>query len=201
MIRYPSFVEKCDQLCENFAISACEFWFKSSSGSFTSPGYPDAHRKGVICWYHIAVSNNKSIKIDFPVISLKNNSVCFDEYIKIYEDTTTTEDTLKAKYCGQGARTFYSYSNIVHIRFKPVYYSPQLPVFSANYSEIDKGDPFLLYLNVFTFVKFVGFRNNLRVRDSARCSNCQSKFNAICVVERRDKLKVNSQSKYFVISL
>jgi len=118
----------------SFFTYPCDKHFTSPSGNFSSPGYP----RGKSCWYHITVASGKGVKIDFRVISLKANSVCYDEYIKIYEDTTTTEDAVKAKYCGRGSRTFYSYSNVVHIFFKPMHYGSQLPVFFANYSEIDK---------------------------------------------------------------
>ena len=107
------------------------------NGNFTSPGYPGAYPRSKTCNYHITVAEGKSVRIDFKSYSLRKSSTCNKEYIAIYEDTIS-KDTLHSQFCGNGSRTYYSFSNSVHVVFKPVYYDT-LPLFYANFSEVSRG--------------------------------------------------------------
>ena len=81
------------------------------------------------------VGNGKRIKVDFPMFSLRQSYYCYLEKIEIYENSFT--GSAKARYCGNGPKTYTSQSNVLHV----VYTSKEVPTksnFFAQYSVIDK---------------------------------------------------------------
>ena len=89
------------------------------------------------CLYHITVESGKSVQIDFPVFSMPMSSSCYYDYVKIYEDRVGYNYNLKATFCGNGSRTFQSYSNRVIVAFQSRSHSSKR--FYATYSTINKG--------------------------------------------------------------
>lgn len=116
----------------------CSYTSTASSGSFTSEGYPGAQQPGNGSIYCITVANDTSIKIDIPVISLTSSASCSYGYLKIYEDKIDSS-TLKAVFCGNESKVFYSYSNRVFIDFH-AYSLGKNQRFYANYSAVPKGN-------------------------------------------------------------
>ena len=70
-----------------------------------------------ICLYYITVQSGKSVQIDFPIFSIPDSSFCSSGSVKIYEDRLGYNSNLKATFCGNGSRTFQSYSNKVIVEF------------------------------------------------------------------------------------
>ena len=89
------------------------------------------------CLYQIIVQDGKSVQIDFPLFSMPISSSCYYDYVKIYEDRVGYNSNLKATFCGNGSRTFQSYSNRVIVEFQSRSYSSKR--FYATYSTINKG--------------------------------------------------------------
>ena len=89
------------------------------------------------CLYQITVQDGKSVEVNFPVFSMPNSSSCYYDYIRIYEDRVGYNSNLKATFCGNGSRTFQSYSNRVIVEFQSSSYSSKR--FYATYSTINQG--------------------------------------------------------------
>ena len=98
------------------------------------------------CLYQITVQVGKSVQIDFPVFSMPISSSCYYDYVKIYEDRAGYYRSLKATFCGNGSRTFQSYSNRVIVEFKSR--STSSKRFYATYSTINKGTQICYWFNV-----------------------------------------------------
>ena len=89
------------------------------------------------CRYQIIVQDGRSVQIDFQEFSMPTPSSCYYGYVKIYEDRVGYNSNLKATFCGNGSRTFQSYSNRVIVEFYSSSYSSKR--FYATYSTIKKG--------------------------------------------------------------
>ena len=89
------------------------------------------------CLYQITAESGKSVQIDFQEFSMPTSSSCYYGYVKIYEDKVGYNSNLKATFCGNGSRTFQSYSNRVIVEFQSRSYSNKR--FYATYSTINKG--------------------------------------------------------------
>ena len=89
------------------------------------------------CLYQITVQDGKSVEINFLVFSEPYPSICYFNYLRIYEDRVGYNSNLKASFCATGSRTFQSYSNRVIVEFKSVAIS--MKRFYATYSTINKG--------------------------------------------------------------
>ena len=89
------------------------------------------------CLYQITVQDGKSVEINFPLFSMPNSSSCYYDYVKIYEDRVGYNSNLKATFCGNGSKTFQSYSNRVIVEFQSR--STSSKRFYATYSSINKG--------------------------------------------------------------
>ena len=89
------------------------------------------------CLHEIIVQDGRSVQIDFQEFSMPTSSSCYYAYVKIYEDRVGYNSNLKATFCGNGSRTFQSYSNRVIVEFQSRSYSSKR--FHATYSTINKG--------------------------------------------------------------
>ena len=89
------------------------------------------------CLYYITVESGRSVQIDFQEFSMPTSSSCYYGYVKIYEDRVGYNSNLKAIFCGNGSRTFQSYSNRVIVEFHSRSNSSNR--FHATYSTINKG--------------------------------------------------------------
>ncbi|XP_065056204.1 cubilin-like isoform X2 [Rhopilema esculentum] len=96
-----------------------DYLLESVSGSFTSPGFPANYSSNEGTSYQIIVPNGMGIRVDFTTFSLQPSNSCQYQHdqVDIYEIFGGAFN-LKERNCGQGARSFLSYSNKVHVYFK-----------------------------------------------------------------------------------
>ena len=120
-----------------FSLAACNYTFTSPTGNFTSPGYPNKFPRGVTCEFQIKAPYGKSVKIDFDRTLYPFWQYC-EGYVTIYEDAID-ERTAKAKFCGQGPKTYQSFSNNVYVVFISKPSAIPYKGFYADYSVVDQG--------------------------------------------------------------
>ncbi|XP_065059399.1 enteropeptidase-like isoform X4 [Rhopilema esculentum] len=91
----------------------CNKTFNASSGSITSPYYPEYYPHNANCHYRVIVGNQSAVRLTFSMFNLQSSPSCERDSFKMYED-----NTLKATLCGYSSRTLYSQGNEVLYVFK-----------------------------------------------------------------------------------
>uniref|UniRef100_A0A8C5MFI6 CUB and zona pellucida-like domain-containing protein 1 n=1 Tax=Leptobrachium leishanense TaxID=445787 RepID=A0A8C5MFI6_9ANUR len=86
-------------------------------GSIESPAYPYSHNPAECVW-HIQVSHNYVIKINFDDFLLENSPSCASGFVSVY-DGSPLNSPLLGKFCGSNRSNFTSSSNSLSV----VYYS------------------------------------------------------------------------------
>ena len=120
-------------------LSACWYRITSSFGKFASPGYPGIHSSIKKCIYEITVQPENGMIINFSIFSMRETMTCYGDSVEIFEENLEMYNS-KATFCGQGPRTYQSYSNKVFVVFKTSSkYGTQSKGFSANFAESKKG--------------------------------------------------------------
>ncbi|XP_067869413.1 cubilin isoform X2 [Heterodontus francisci] len=100
------------------ALSACREEFFESTGTLTSPNYPNGYSNIKECIYTITVENNKQIMLNFTHFKLEGCQNCTSGYVEIRNGGYETSP-LVGQYCGTKAPPLIiSHSNRLWIKFK-----------------------------------------------------------------------------------
>ncbi|XP_072335393.1 cubilin-like [Scyliorhinus torazame] len=122
-----------------FEISAnknthCGGTLDDDSGSFTSPNYPRNYPNNAKCTWYIFVDSDERIQLMFIDIQLEVTPGCSDDYVKIYDGSSTNSPVLST-ICTGSNRAFTSSSNAMTIHFQSDSQNTG-PGFTANYYEV-----------------------------------------------------------------
>ncbi|XP_038652379.1 cubilin [Scyliorhinus canicula] len=100
------------------ASSVCREEFFESTGTLTSPNYPNGYSYNQGCIYTITVENNKQIMLNFTDFKLEGHQTCTSGYVEIRNGGYETSP-LVGQYCGSKAPPLIiSHSNRLWIKFK-----------------------------------------------------------------------------------
>ncbi|XP_067863171.1 cubilin [Heptranchias perlo] len=100
------------------ASSVCREEFFESTGTFTSPNYPNGYSNNQECIYTITVENNKQIMLNFTDFNLEGYQTCISGYVEIRNGGYETSPVV-GQYCGTKAPPLItSHSNRLWIKFK-----------------------------------------------------------------------------------
>eukprot|EP00795_Rhopilema_esculentum_P003194 gene3194-1508_t len=113
--------------------------YTAPSGIFSSPNFPGLYPNSANCEYQITVATGKAISISFTSFSVESHSSCDYDAVIIYEGSSSTGNTPKAKLCGDGQKTFKSSGNSVFIVFSSDG-SVTKKGFEATYATVNKTD-------------------------------------------------------------
>ena len=99
--------------CISIAFSACNVTLSSSSGTFTSPGYPADYPNYKVCQTTIIAPKGKRITLTFSTFELEKSLSCVFDYVAIIEGER------KRKYCGKVLPPEYkSKGNSIMVKFE-----------------------------------------------------------------------------------
>ena len=117
-----------------------------TSGSFSSPDYPNNYRNNADCTYTITVPRGLGISFDFQKFDLEGGSNCeFDKLEIFLEDGIISRPrSPKKRFCGSGPQTFSASTNKVVMRFISDG-STTNSGFTAKFKAFDKGINFWTY--------------------------------------------------------
>ena len=88
----------------------------SSTGNFTSPGYPSKYLANKQCKYSITIPIGKTIQLDFISFNLGKLGCVYAE-LKVYEGNSASGTPVLTK-CGTSRDSFVSEGNQLYIVFK-----------------------------------------------------------------------------------
>eukprot|EP00112_Aurelia_sp_Birch-Aquarium-sp1_P024487 Seg778.1 transcript_id=Seg778.1/GoldUCD/mRNA.D3Y31 product="Deleted in malignant brain tumors 1 protein" protein_id=Seg778.1/GoldUCD/D3Y31 len=111
----------------------CDLSLSSSTGNFTSPGYPSKYLTSKQCKYSITVPVGKTIQLDFISFNLGQLGCVYAE-LKVYEGTSAVGTPVLTK-CGTSRDSFISESNQLYFAFKATLMTT--PGFHIKYSARD----------------------------------------------------------------
>ena len=97
----------------------CDMIFNSTTGNFTSPGFPSSFLSNKQCSYGINAPTGKTIQISFISFDLGRLGCTYAE-MKIYEGSSATGQPVLNK-CGTARDAFISRGNRLYITFKATY--------------------------------------------------------------------------------
>ncbi|XP_071498643.1 extracellular serine proteinase-like [Diadema antillarum] len=120
--------------------AGCGGYFNESSGSFTSPNYPNNYENSLTCDYLVVTGDGKAVTVTFDDFNLESSSSCSYDSLTIY-DGASSSDNLLGEWCGTNSPGIVTgYSQSMLIRFKTdssLTYSG----FSASYVTGEAGTP------------------------------------------------------------
>ncbi|XP_078391727.1 cubilin [Cetorhinus maximus] len=120
------------------ASSVCREEFFESTGTLTSPNYPNGYSYNQECIYTITVENNKQIMLNFTYFKLEGYQACTSGYVEIRNGGYETSPLI-SQYCGTKAPPLIiSHSNRLWIKFKSDY-TLQYRVFKAYWDGTSTG--------------------------------------------------------------
>ena len=115
------------------SIPGCDLSLTSSTGNFTSPGYPSKYLASKQCRYSISVPVGKTIQLDFISFNLGKLGCVYAE-LKVYEGTSASGTPVLTK-CGTSRDSFISETNQLYIVFKATLMTT--PGFKIRYTARD----------------------------------------------------------------
>ncbi|XP_075972136.1 cubilin [Anticarsia gemmatalis] len=100
-------------------INGCGGTLTSSTGSITSPNYPDDYHENAECFYRIVTSAGARIRISFTELDLERTSNCRDDYIEIYDGRDTNAQSL-GRHCRLSSEltSIETTNNLAFIKFR-----------------------------------------------------------------------------------
>ncbi|CAB3228775.1 unnamed protein product [Arctia plantaginis] len=79
-------------------VTGCGGTLTSSTGSISSPNYPNEYHNNAECFYRIVTSAGSRIRISFTDLELERTLGCRDDYVEIFDGRDTTAPSL-GKHC------------------------------------------------------------------------------------------------------
>lgn len=101
------------------SVIGCGGTLTSSSGSISSPNYPDNYNENTECFYKIVTSLGSRIRLTFIDLELERTANCRDDSIEIF-DGRDFDATSLGKYCymSPGLSNIETTSNYAFIKFR-----------------------------------------------------------------------------------
>ena len=91
-----SIINSCS--CKIFVV-VCGGTFRSESGLFATPNYPNNYGNNLDCQWHFIVNENKFVELTFEVFDLeRSDTTCNYDYVQIFDVVSNREIDL-GKYC------------------------------------------------------------------------------------------------------
>ncbi|KAG6453574.1 hypothetical protein O3G_MSEX008219 [Manduca sexta] len=105
------------------SITGCGGTLTSSTGSITSPNYPNNYNENAECFYKIVVNPGSIIRISFRELDLERTYMCKDDYVEIFDGRDSTANSL-GKYCAMSPAlsNIVTSSNYAFIKFRSDFY-------------------------------------------------------------------------------
>ncbi|PFX28660.1 Dorsal-ventral patterning tolloid-like protein 1 [Stylophora pistillata] len=101
-----------------------------------SPGYPNNYPRNMYCVYHVNITHGMALRIYFDDFHLKNDLLCWSDYVKI----SNSNGDKFGRYCGKKTgKTVYVWGAFAEITFRSSDYSMQERGFSLLFSFIGCG--------------------------------------------------------------
>ncbi|XP_028157640.1 cubilin homolog [Ostrinia furnacalis] len=104
--------------------TGCGGTLTSSSGSITSPNYPENYNENAECFYRIVTSQGSRIRISFTELDLERTALCRDDYVEIFDGRDETSSSL-GRHCimSNKVTNIQTKSNAAFIKFRSDYYN------------------------------------------------------------------------------
>lgn len=116
-----------------YIVTACNYHYNASSGTFTSPNYPNNYRRNQDCYYTITAGAGNVITLSFASINIPSRLNCENDYVEIRSGLTSSAP-LVGKFCGNNSiGEIISSGNSMYIHFHSGDDSTQASGFAAQY--------------------------------------------------------------------
>ncbi|GBP07549.1 Cubilin [Eumeta japonica] len=101
------------------SISGCGGMLTGSSGSISSPNYPQPYGRNANCRYSVVVNPGSRVKFSFSDLDLENTINCRDDYVQIFDGRDEKYPSL-GRFCVMSAKAFdiETTSNFAFIKFR-----------------------------------------------------------------------------------
>ncbi|XP_066158935.1 cubilin [Euwallacea fornicatus] len=99
------------------ATTGCGGTLMSSTGSITSPQYPEPYSKNAECIWNIFVNIGSKIKFIFSDLDLESQTNCTMDYVQFFDGPTTSSKSV-GKYCTPQMDFISSTSNEMTVLFR-----------------------------------------------------------------------------------
>ncbi|XP_072008929.1 uncharacterized protein [Engystomops pustulosus] len=83
----------------NVRIDSCGGWFKTLSGQFHSPGFPQSYEKDMKCIWVIEVPLGYHVVLEFVSLVLEEHRNCEYDYVMVYDGMESDQRVL-GRFCG-----------------------------------------------------------------------------------------------------
>ncbi|KAM3968031.1 cubilin [Aphomia sociella] len=104
-------------------IQGCGGTLTSSSGSISSPNYPEIYDENAECFYKIITSHGSRISINFKELDLERTPRCRDDYVEVFDGRDANAESLgKFCYMSPAANKIETTTNIAFIKFRSDFY-------------------------------------------------------------------------------
>ncbi|KAK2496673.1 hypothetical protein MC885_006291 [Smutsia gigantea] len=97
--------------------SNCSGIFFNSSGTFSSPSYPEYYPNNAKCVWEIEVNSGYRVNLGFSDVQLEINNYCSLDYVEIFDGSLNSYNLL-GKICNTTTQIFTSSSNRMTVRFR-----------------------------------------------------------------------------------
>lgn len=101
------------------SVIGCGGTLSSSSGSISTPNYPDSYNENTECFYKIVTSLGSRIRLSFTDLELERTPKCRDDYVEIFDGKNFDANSL-GKHChmSPGLNNLETTSNYAFIKFR-----------------------------------------------------------------------------------
>ncbi|XP_072933024.1 cubilin-like [Epargyreus clarus] len=104
------------------SLYGCGGTLTGSSGSITSPNYPNAYNENCECFYKIVVSSGSRIRLSFADLQLERSTDCTDDYVEIFDGRDLNSASV-GRFChmSPNLKSIETTSNHAYIKFRSDY--------------------------------------------------------------------------------
>lgn len=105
------------------SIIGCGGTLTGSTGSISSPNYPDSYNENSECSYKIVTSLGSRIRLAFTDLDLERTTDCRDDYVEMFDGKDPTAPSL-GKHCfmSAGLNNIVTSTNVAYIKFRSDFY-------------------------------------------------------------------------------
>ncbi|XP_059051310.1 cubilin-like [Achroia grisella] len=104
-------------------LQGCGGTLTSSSGSISSPNYPEVYDENSECFYKIITSHGSRISISFKELDLERTPHCRDDYVEIFDGRDANAKSLrKLCFMSPAANGIETTTNIAYVKFRSDFY-------------------------------------------------------------------------------
>ncbi|XP_072941839.1 cubilin-like [Epargyreus clarus] len=101
------------------SLNGCGGTLTSSSGSITSPNYPNEYNENSECFYKIVASSGSRLRLTFSDLQLEHTQDCTDDYVEIFNGRDSNSASF-GKFCRMSSnlKNIETTSNYAFIKFR-----------------------------------------------------------------------------------